>query len=363
MIFCWTIGFFLYTMISDCFTSTEFTTCSLVHCCAFATCCGRLRIFDDLLHHFVCVVTCSRSVQRLVLGFAPVECCDNFHDSVGDLGNWDVHDLPRALCVVNVGSCLMGLHDLHRSCRQQSQRSGLRIPVECTSRPCNLSGNCTTHSSCTSSGCVTSSWKYLTMLLMVVFAFSTSSADKRVGIRVLGQIQYTSTMSVMTWLPESVTSKSPKTIFLISCSIKFSVARLVSGVNDHFEHVVGVHLGVLLRNLLLETSCGSRLVPERVLVAKFRRCFVDLRPQRTSSATVYVFNELVPSLRKCLSLVVLFGLPAAFPCGHRCNVGIDRHPPMCLDAQGGINAKRQPFVVGVVVKSCVLGRGRKGVLS
>ena len=23
--------------------------------CAFATCCVRLRIFDDLLHHFVCV--------------------------------------------------------------------------------------------------------------------------------------------------------------------------------------------------------------------------------------------------------------------------------------------------------------------
>ena len=27
---------------------------------------------------------------------------------------------------------------------------------------------------------------------------------------------------------------------------------------------------------------------------------------------------------------------------------------MCLDAQGGIKAKRQPFVVGVVVKSCGL---------
>ena len=36
---------------------------------------------------------------------------------------------------------------------------------------------------------------------------------------------------------------------------------------------------------------------------------------------------------------------------------------MCLDAQGGIKAKRQPFVVGVVVKSCGLGRGRRDVLS
>ena len=42
---------------------------------------------------------------------------------------------------------------------------------------------------------------------------------------------------------------------------------------------------------------------------------------------------------------------------------IDRDPPMCLDAQGGIKAKRQPFVVGVVLKSCGLGRGRRDVLS
>ena len=27
---------------------------------------------------------------------------------------------------------------------------------------------------------------------------------------------------------------------------------------------------------------------------------------------------------------------------------------MCLDAQGGIKAKRQPFVAGVVLSSCVL---------
>ena len=47
----------------------------------------------------------------------------------------------------------------------------------------------------------------------------------------------------------------------------------------------------------------------------------------------------------------------AFSCGHRCTVGIDRDPPMSLDAQGGIKTKHQPFVVGVVLKSCGLGRG------
>ena len=36
---------------------------------------------------------------------------------------------------------------------------------------------------------------------------------------------------------------------------------------------------------------------------------------------------------------------------------------MCLDAQGGIKAKRQPFVAGLVVKSRGLGRGRRDVLS
>ena len=68
----------------------------------------------------------------------------------------------------------------------------------------------------------------------------------------------------------------------------------------------------------------------------------------------------------CLRLVVAcgsFGLPTAFPCGHRCTVGIDRDPPECLDAQGGIKAKRQPFVVGVVLKSCCLGRGRRVVVN
>ena len=41
----------------------------------------------------------------------------------------------------------------------------------------------------------------------------------------------------------------------------------------------------------------------------------------------------------------------------RCTVDIDRDPPKCLDAQGGIKAERQPFVAGVGLKSCGLGRG------
>ena len=47
----------------------------------------------------------------------------------------------------------------------------------------------------------------------------------------------------------------------------------------------------------------------------------------------------------------------------RPTVGIDRDTPMFLDAEGGIKAKRQTFVVGVVAKSCSLGRGRREVLS
>ena len=100
--------------------------------------------------------------------------------------------------------------------------------------------------------------------------------------------------------------------------------------------MVGVLLGILLRNLLRDLL----LVTECVLVANLRHCFG--------------LNEPAPLQCKCstkclslvvewLSSVVLFGLPTAFPCGHRCDVGIDRDPPMCLDAQGGIKAKRQPF--------------------
>ena len=61
-------------------------------------------------------------------------------------------------------------------------------------------------------------------------------------------------------------------------------------------------------------------------------------------------NEPAPLPCKCLTNVLrsqvivrillsscgAVGLPTAFLCGHRCTVGIDRYPPMCLDVQGGI---------------------------
>ena len=51
----------------------------------------------------VCVWCAVCVVVVCVLGFAPVECCDNFHDSFGDLRNWYVHELLRTMCLVNVG--------------------------------------------------------------------------------------------------------------------------------------------------------------------------------------------------------------------------------------------------------------------
>ena len=57
------------------------------------------------------------------------------------------------------------------------------------------------------------------------------------------------------------------------------------------------------------------------------------------------------------------GLPTAFPCGHRRTVGIDWDPPMCLDAQGGIKAKRQPCCGWCCLEVMCPGRGRRDVLS
>ena len=57
-------------------------------------------------------------------------------------------------------------------------------------------------------------------------------------------------------------------------------------------------------------------------------------------------------------MVVHVGTPTAFPCGHRCTVGVlaGTHR-RALDAQGGIKAKRQPFwwllECGLVDVSCV----------
>ena len=42
------------------------------------------------------------------------------------------------------------------------------------------------------------------------------------------------------------------------------------------------------------------------------------------------------------------------------NLGVDWDPPACSHIQGDVTAERQPFVVGVVLKSCGLGRGHHG---
>ena len=83
-------------------------------------------------------------------------------------------------------------------------------------------------------------------------------------LRVLGQIQSLDGAIHLHDVRDDLqsaplTSQSPKTNFLISCSINFIVLRLASGVIDTFEHVVGVLLGVLLRNFLW----NFLLVPER----------------------------------------------------------------------------------------------------
>ena len=57
------------------------------------------------------------------------------------------------------------------------------------------------------------------------------------------------------------------------------------------------------------------------------------------------------------------GLPTAFPCGHRCTVGIDRDPPMCHDAQGDIKAKRQPLCGWCCLVVTCLGRDRRDVFG
>ena len=108
-------------------------------------------------------------------------------------------------------------------------------------------------------------------------------------IRVLGQIQFLDGVIHLHDVSDdlaSVTSQSPKTNFLISCSIKFNVLIFVSGVSDHFEHVVGVLLGVLLRNLFVD------------LLRDFLWDFL-LVPERFGS-----WERPAPLPCKCLSLVL-----------------------------------------------------------
>ena len=52
----------------------------------------------------------------------------------------------------------------------------------------------------------------------------------------------------------------------------------------------------------------------------------------------------------------LHGLPSL---PRQCTVGIDRDPPASRHIQGDVTAECQPFVVGVVLKSCGPGRGRR----
>ena len=78
-----------------------------------------------------------------------------------------------------------------------------------------------------------------------------------------------------------------------------------------------------------------------------------------------MFDKRAAVSCKGLSLVVELWCcwaTTAFPCGHRCTVGIHRDPPVCLDAQGGF-AKRQPFCGWCCVAVMCLGRDRRDVLS
>ena len=186
--------------------------------------------------------------------------------------------------------------------------------------------------------------------------FSNVSADSSIAILYffedfvfLGKsksslVSLTFTMSAMTWKPRTVISQSPKIHFLISCSVKFGVLKFVSGVSDHFEHVVGVLPGVFLRDLFLDLP--FRLVG-KIVVASYISGLNEPAPLPCKCLTNVLRSQV--SVRILLSSCGAVGLPTAFFCGHRCTVGIDRYPPMCLDAQNGIKAKRQPFVAGVVL--------------
>ena len=129
---------------------------------------------------------------------------------------------------------------------------------------------------------------------MVVFGFSTVSADSSIAIlyllkrsRLLGQIR------VLDGVLHHHDFRD-----VLATSISYQRGQLLGTLThqiqrlDHFERVDGLLLGVLLRNLLRDLLRDILLVPERVPVAKLRRCFVDLRSQRTSSATMQVFKKL-----------------------------------------------------------------------
>ena len=108
----------IFLIMLDCCTSSVYDlldmlvrnmftagTCleTTVASCAFATCCVRLRIFDDLLHHFLCGHghvddLCNDSFRDSL----PWNAVTNFQDSFGDLRNWYVLELLKTMCLVNV---------------------------------------------------------------------------------------------------------------------------------------------------------------------------------------------------------------------------------------------------------------------
>ena len=98
--------------------------------------------------------------------------------------------------------------------------------------------------------------------------------------------------------------------------------------------------------LRLPTNCPSTSCPT---YRRSVRCWIlaELNWTEHGSATMYVVTDsgvcllVFARLSRCGSCC---GPPTTFPLGHRCTVGCPcRDPPVCLDAQGGIKAERQPF--------------------
>ena len=112
-----------------------------------------------------------------------------------------------------------------------------------------------------------------------------------VGFRVLGQIRFLDAIHLHDVLDDLAANISD---FAATQDPLLDILLQQIQSRDHFERVVGVLLGVLLRNLLLYLLWNIRLVPLRLLgkdwsldlVVKLCRCVVDLRFQRTGSDTM-----------------------------------------------------------------------------
>ena len=171
-------------------------------------------------------------------------------------------------------------------------------------------------------------------MLMVVFAFSTSSAD--------------SSIVILYWLWDFVfLGKSDSSMVSFIFKVRDDLAASISD----FEVTQDQLLDLLLHQ-----------IQRWFLDVKLCRCVVDLRSQRSSLTTMYVFDKVFVSCCRVVVVCGAFRLPTAFPLRHRCTVDIDQDPPTCLDADGGIKAKRQTFGWCCLQVKC-LGRGRREVLS